>query len=117
MSKMSEDTLRRVTDEISDRVYREHANDESREDVADIIRAVDTLCHVLNTMASDDERLAQAFVLALGMNHPTQQQSFWRVMRAVIARYANAPHDLRNEASVVWCRRVADEVKAYLPFV
>jgi hypothetical protein len=82
-----------------------------------IAEAVESLCSLLNTYTQETEMKATVFVRCLCGQHRSLQQAFWRLMREVIARYANEHHDLRNEASVQWCKRVAAEVDAYLPFV
>ena len=56
--------------------------------------------------------------------HPTIQQSFWRVMKGVIFEYSETPvqwTDARNKDSVEFCRRIANNESGAmlvgLPFV
>ena len=52
--------------------------------------------------------------------HRTLQQSFWRVIFRLVAMYAEAPSDGRNEAAVQACKKLRDfmqEEKQYLPFI
>lgn len=86
------------------------------EEAEKIARAVEDLCHLLNSYNSRDELLGEVFNQCLVRQHRSLQQSFWRLMREVIRRYAITHHDMRNEAAVLWCKRAA-ELDAYLPFV
>ena len=45
--------------------------------------------------------------------HRTSQQDFWRTIQAVIMEYAKYDHDLRNEASVEFCKAVSETVKQH----
>jgi hypothetical protein len=59
----------------------------------------------LNHYGNEDEVVTAITNFVTGQ-HRTLQQNFFRTIDAVINNCANAPHDLRNEASVTWCAKV-----------
>lgn len=60
------------------------------------------------------------FAEALCLEHPTLQQSFFRLVRDCMAERAvnsNYAHDRRNEASMDMCRKYRDIIHSPLPFI
>jgi len=39
--------------------------------------------------------------------HKTLQQNFWRTINSLALSYSIVPYDLRNEASVKYCQKIA----------
>jgi hypothetical protein len=48
--------------------------------------------------------------------HRTLQQSFIRALAGFIAKMATMDTDLRNQASVDWCKEVA-KIECFLPLI
>ena len=68
----------------------------------------------------DDEWMVEEFYKNLIYQHRTLQQNFFRMLHSVIIKYGDARSDLRNEASVEFCRRISEteEFKtSYFPTV
>jgi hypothetical protein len=77
----------------------------------------DALSIILNRgNSSEATEMAECLLETLRLEHRTLQQNFWRVMQCLMTRYAEAPSDLRNEASVEWTRK-ASEVEAFFPYI
>lgn len=85
----------------------------------------DTFQRVARSMCekvlADEDAAVDGIIDGLFESHRTHQQALFRVMATVIARYATMSeekmgHDLRNEASVEWCKAVA-QIPAHLPFL
>jgi len=61
------------------------------------------------TALNISQTCAEEFCKQLEYMHNTLQQNFWRMMAEVIRRYSSMKyHDLRNEASVEFCKRLKD---------
>jgi len=72
----------------------------------------------LNTMGT--EKVAAEILLdAICNEHRTLQQCFWKVMKEVMAKYAErAWQDARNEDSVEFCRLATEATKDhYMRFI
>jgi hypothetical protein len=58
-----------------------------------------------------DYDFAEAIIAVLGKSHRTMQQTFWRSIRAAMKKYGETEYfDLRNQASVEFCKAVTEEV-------
>lgn len=84
-------------------------------------RAVSDLCDAANAMGGKKD-LGRAVCDALTLEHRTMQQSFWSAMLIVIKLYGEIDCDLRNEAAVLWCRKVTElmddgTLDEYLPTI
>lgn len=112
----SESTARQIINDLH-RNGAVKATEETYEKATKVVDAVRSLTHLMNSYNSQDELWAEVINQALAHEHRSLQQSFWRLFREVIRRYSITHHDLRNEAAVQWCKRVTDEVDAYLPLV
>lgn len=112
----SESTARQIINDLH-RNGAIKATEDTYTKATTVVEAVRALTTLMNSYNSQDELWAEVINQALAHEHRSLQQSFWRLMREVIKRYATTHHDLRNEAAVVWCKRVSDEVDAYLPLV
>ncbi len=92
--------------------------------------AMEMLLDDLNIMGSD-KPIVDGIIEALRTNHRTLNQNFFRVIIEVIKQYAEFKSDLRNEASVNFCKFVAEKLEEdkkqkyvefktpveYLPFI
>jgi hypothetical protein len=76
------------------------------------ISAVNTITGACNYGAGKE--VAQGMIDALAHEHRTLQQDFWRVIREVAEKYADFPHDLRNEDAVGMCGEIK-KIEHYLP--
>jgi len=76
-------------------------------------KAVLAITDFLNHSGANAKRQSGFFYEVLTDDHPTLQQSFWRMMREVILLYANAPYDARNKASVFFCQYIKAKVEDF----
>lgn len=67
-----------------------------------------------NTNAHPEADLAEAMFNAMRETHRTLQQNFIRSLVLFFQKMKDMPTDLRNEASVEWCKKVS-EIEALLP--
>jgi len=89
-------------DEINDaQIQMEIRGEEDRKKG---ISAVNTITRACNYGAGKE--VAQGMIDALAHEHRTLQQDFWRVIREVAEKYADFPHDLRNEDAVKMCGEI-----------
>lgn len=79
---------------------------------------VSTMLKMMNSVgARGNNDYSQAILNKLNNEHRTIIQNFFRTLQFTITEYSKTEHsDLRNEASVEWCKEVA-KIDTYLPFV
>lgn len=71
--------------------------------------------NMVNDFGFEDDKLADA----MACEHPTLQQSFFRFVKKFIIKMADKTYyDGRNEAAVLACKKIAEELKeVYVPMV
>jgi len=80
-----------------------------------IMDALGALMDVCN--GNDADYVSWCMLQSLAHTHPTLQQMFFKSLRAAIMEMPNNLHsDARNEATMEWCRKVA-EIDAYFPLI
>ena len=90
------------------------------EDAQKMAEAYDKMSHLVNVMGST-EPMVKALLACVQSDHRTLQQSFFGVIFKLIEEYGKSEYyDLRNEASVKACMKIAKFIKdsdIYLPLV
>jgi len=72
---------------------------------------------LLNSMAIDEDKIADLMVKALQKEHRTIQQTFMKTNALMIKKYSEFPYsDMRNEGAVQWSKQVA-EINVNMPFI
>jgi hypothetical protein len=63
-----------------------------------------------------EKEMSEAIVDVLDRSHRTLQQTFWRSIKDAMAKYGETEFfDLRNQASVEFCKAVTEEVSPEHP--
>jgi len=77
----------------------------------------DVVDDMVNDMSFEDDKLAEKMTT----NHPTLQQSFFRMITLFIKKMSTKTYwDARNETSVSLCKKlneVLDKEDSYIPFI
>jgi ABC-type Zn uptake system ZnuABC Zn-binding protein ZnuA len=97
--------------------------DRASKELDEIARAFNTFSHALNVMSSHDN-FVNALLSCVVQDHRTLQQSFFSAIFSLIEKYGNLEEnyysDLRNEASLKACKKIAKFIKdenIYLPLI
>jgi hypothetical protein len=90
-----------------------HLNKKEMEAAKEII---EKLSHISNNMAFNNEDFAKELANNFQKEHRTLQQGIIKVLAVFIAEVSTFNTDLRNEATVQWCKKVS-EIEAIFPFI
>jgi hypothetical protein len=94
--------------------------DEMTDKEKQAVDAVDSLCHMMNTISGETE-IFKAGYDSLLSQHRTIQQTFWRWVLYLISQYGEAPCDGRNADAVLLCMQLKGFIDhnklGYLPFI
>ena len=77
-------------------------------------KIIDELATILN--GGDAKFVSEAMFEAMQHTHRTLQQNIIRTIATFIARMTKMDTDLRNQASVEWCKEVA-KIECLLPLI
>lgn len=87
---------------------------ERQEEISNKFAEILTL---LNSMAIDEDKIAELMVQTLQKEHRTIQQTFMKTNALMIKKYSEFPYsDMRNEGSVNWAKKVA-EIDINMPLI
>jgi hypothetical protein len=83
-------------------------------DYKKVTEVIQNMANILN--GGDAKFVSEAMFEAMQHTHRTLQQNIIRTIAAFLARMSTMDTDLRNQASVEWCKEVA-KVECLLPLI
>lgn len=92
----------------------EHTYLTAKKDQERIAKATREFGNIVNGISGGF--VAEAMFEEMQRTHRTLQQNFIRSLAGFITRMTKMDTDLRNEASVAWCKKVA-EIECLLPLI
>ena len=91
--------------------------DEYEKEIEKMKRFVETFRALLDHIKSDNaERYASLMSENTSKMHRTNQQDFFRTLHLFIKKMVDTPTDMRNQESIIWCKKVA-EIDANFPHI
>ena len=73
-----------------------------------IPEVVEQLLELITSSEIDQGKIARDFLKEITSKHRTSQQLLLKLFSKIIEEYSKARYDPRNEASVIWAKKVSE---------